>query len=235
MRNIVIVDYPLLAEGISLILNKHISDTFTTITSTIDPSNVAPDQALVLIELYLPDNLCGLTLAKQLHQSRPDCIPLVWTLDPAPLYIWLALENKLPGFLDKSISPKDLHYWLTHAQTKGGAWPTKMLNLAHEWHWKQAVQLRSLTPDLWLLWAELLSEKTIADLTTQLRWSRRTIERRLSELYTVLDVHSRAEAIHIAWQWKLVGRQSTDSNSSASLLGLTSMTNGILALASNSK
>jgi len=37
----------------------------------------APQNALVLIELFLPDATCGLSLAKALREKRPDLVPLV--------------------------------------------------------------------------------------------------------------------------------------------------------------
>jgi DNA-binding NarL/FixJ family response regulator len=205
MQNAVIVDYQLAAEALAAFFQKHTAK-HVLITSS-DPSELAPAHALVLVELFLPEQQCGLRLVRQLQQCRPDLTPIIWTMYPEPFYIWAAMEYKIPGFLDKAMSVEDLLYWLDHAMVKGIAWPRYMLAQAGVWDQEVALRLNTLNKELWSLWIELLHEKNTMELVTQLGWSQRTIERRLSELYIALGVQNRSEAINAAWKWNLVQKR----------------------------
>lgn len=202
MEHIVILDQPLFAEGLALLLRPHM--TGELIIAQSNPSAIAPSNALVLVELFLPDHTCGLRVVQQLQHERPDLIPILWTAHPTPLHCWAALEYRLPSFLDKAMPLLDLLYWFDHATANGAAWPRRLLVQARDWSDDLTLRLRSLSPDLWMLWAEILSEKTVAGLTVELGYSHRTIERRLAELYTLLGVRSRAEAVNLAWKWQML-------------------------------
>lgn len=202
MENIVILDQPLFAEGLALLLRSHM--TGELIIAQSNPAAIAPQNALVLVELFLPDHVCGLRIVQQLQHDRPDLIPILWTAHPTPLHSWAALEYRLPSFLDKAMPLPDLLYWFEHATANGAAWPRRLLVQARGWSDELTLRLRSLTQDLWMLWAEILTEKTVADLTVELGYSHRTIERRLAELYMLLGVRCRAEAVNLAWKWQML-------------------------------
>lgn len=202
MRQIVIVDHPLIAEATAALFQKHLVEQLITVS----PHEVefTPPHALVFIELFLPELQCGLDLIRHLQQSRPDLTPIMWTVEPDPFYIWAATEYKAAGFLDKGMDLPQILYWLNHAVTHSAAWPGYLLDKARHWNQEAAIKLRSLTPSLWFLWAELFHPKTATELGADNGWSKRTVERRLSELYAALGVQSRTEAINIAWTWNLV-------------------------------
>lgn len=202
MDHVVIVDHLLIAEGFALLLKQHHADNVLVLTA--DQVTSAPPGALVLIELFLPDQQCGLELAHQLQQIRPDLKSIIWTIEPMPIYIWAALEYKVAGFLDKRMPVLELLYWCGHAMTTGAAWPGDLLSQGREWNQEVAQRLRGMTLDLWQLWAGLLREESMPDLAGKLGWSKRTAERRLTALYTMLGVQCRSEAVNTAWKWNLV-------------------------------
>jgi DNA-binding NarL/FixJ family response regulator len=203
MQHLVLIDYPLLAAGLAGLFRHHRS-TWEVLAFPTDPRALAPPGALVLIECALPEQHCGLRLARQLQRSRPDLTTLVWTTHPTPLATWAAAEYKLAGCLDKAMPVLEVVGWLDHAMTTGAAWPGALLAQAREWEQTVAARLRGLTKNLWLLWAGLLRGESNPELAAHLRWSRRTIERRLGALYTALGVQRRSEAVTTAWTWGLV-------------------------------
>jgi len=77
------------------------------------------------------------------------------------------------------------------------------MGLAREWS-EEAARLRALSKDLWILWYLLLLGDSNAEIGAQLCWSQRTIERRLTQLYVLLGVQSRSEAVTLAWKWNLI-------------------------------
>jgi DNA-binding NarL/FixJ family response regulator len=201
MACVVIVDHDLFAKGLACLLQDQ--GVGQVIVTSTDPITVAPLHALILIELMLPEQQSGLRLARSLQHNRPDLTTVVWAVQPRPIAIWAAMEYRIAGFLDKALPEQALFYWFTHAMANGTAWPGNLL--AHVREWDQiASRLRGLHGNLWALWAGLLRGESNLELTAQLGWPKRTIERRLTELYMVLGVQSRAQAINLAWKWGLV-------------------------------
>jgi DNA-binding NarL/FixJ family response regulator len=202
MKNIVIVDYPLIAEGVAKLLNEYLKANVVSMPA--DALQMAPPRALVLVELFLPEGRSGLHLIQDIQKLSLDLTPILWTLHPTPFAIWAGLEYKLSGFLDKSIPLQNMRYWFDHALTHGAAWPGDLLDQARNWDEEVAILLKRLTPDLWLLWIELLREKRITELMSEHAWSKRTVERRIAELYMTLGVQSRSEVVSMAWKYGLV-------------------------------
>ncbi len=202
MKNLVIIDHPLLAEA-TLCFFKQFAPWPVTFIAADSHHNIPP-RSMVLLELFLPQDQNGIDIAYRLQQMHNDIITIVWTTKPAPLYIWAGMEYRVRGFLDKSMPVHTLIYWLNHAVATGAAWSGEMLTHAQQWNQDIASRLYKLTEDLWLLWDRLLHCDTNQQLAFHLGWSKRTIERRLTALYTTLNVHSRSEAINMAWKWHLV-------------------------------
>ncbi len=207
MNHIVVVDHPVLAESIALLLQQRLNVEVTATTS--DPGTLTPLNALVLLELSLPEQQHGLLIARQLLQARPDLTCVVWSCQPALLHIWASLEWKVNGCLDKAMPVEDLMYWLNMALRHGAAWPGSLLTQARAWEQEAASSLRALTPSLWQLWGELLRGGSNVELVVNLGWAERTVGRRLVELYESLRVQCRTEAVNLAWKWGLVRGRTT--------------------------
>lgn len=199
--HVIIVDHQLFAESLSLLLKKNDLDVIINPKSLCE---TAPMNTVVLIELFLPNNQCGLRLAKHVQQSRPDLIPILWTASPSPSSIWAAIEYRISGFLDKSMNLSRSFFWFNHALANGTAWPGHLLDEGRRWNCEIALRLKTLTKDHWRLWGGLLREENTIQLASQLGWSKRTFERRLSELYVAIGVNCRAEGINLAWKWDLI-------------------------------
>lgn len=199
--HIIVVDHPVVAEGVALLLREHRA---VPVSVSRDPSELASGKALVLIELFLPAGRCGWSLARALQQSRPDLIPVIWAANPASFYIWAAQEYQLPGFLDKTLPVIELLWWFDVATRVGSAWPGHLLARARVWEQQAAVRLQALPEEHWRLWFGLVRGESNAELAVHLGWSRRTVERRLGGLYSSLGVQHRVEAVAVAWQWGLV-------------------------------
>jgi DNA-binding NarL/FixJ family response regulator len=131
MNDIVIVDYPLVADSLALLVQTHTDARVTVVSS--ESSSLAPPNSIVLIELLLPEQQCGLSIAQHLIQSRPDTKPVVWTIHPPPIAILSALISGIPSMLDKAMSTSNLAYWLKHVAKNGAAFPGALLAQARQW------------------------------------------------------------------------------------------------------
>lgn len=213
MPPILIVDYTLPAEALTGYLEQRGLRPLRA--GPAELGRLAPPRALALIEVFLPGGQCGLQLAHCLRRSRPDLLLLPWTAAPDPFHLWAARQYNLPGFLDKEMAVSDLLDWLYRATLTGTAWPDELWAQAQRWETEVAVRLQGLTVDLWRLWAGVVRGLSNRDLAQWLAWSPRTVERRLSELYTALGVDRRPAAVRAAWQWHLVKALGQDLRWSA--------------------
>ena len=205
MAHMVIVDNPAPAAGLALLLGQHIDCDASALAP--EAAREAPPGALLLIEERLPEHQSGLRLAHHLRDQRPDLVPLLWTRRPTPLTLWAAAEWKLPGVLDKAVPFDDLLRHLRQALTSRAVWPGDLLDRAWRWGQDAAVRLQWLTSCHWALWLEVIRGASSAEIAEAFGWSQRTVERRLTELYTALDAQNRAEAVSCAWEWGLVDQR----------------------------
>lgn len=206
MDHFVIVDHPLFANGLTSLIQNNFG--IPVQVTPPDLCELVPRNALILVELFLPDQQCGLKITRRLQRARPDLTPIIWTFQPPALHLWAGIQYKIPGFLDKTMSISSLLYWFNHAITNGAAWPRGLLDQAWAWDQEVSQRLSTLTPNLWSVWAGIVRGDRPADLAEQLGWSQRTLERRLMQLHTALGVQTRSDAIGIAWRWGLIEVQN---------------------------
>lgn len=202
MSHILIVDQPMAADALALLLREHTTAAITI--AEVSDLYAAPRDALIVIEICLATQRCGVLLAHSLQQRRPDLTPIVWTPRPAPIYLWAASTYRLPGCLDKLMTTRCCLQWLAHARSAGSAWPKDLLQTARAWEQQVAVRLRELTPNMWRLWLGLVQNSSNEELAAEFGWARRTFERRLRDLYAILGVSGRTEAVIAAGSWQLI-------------------------------
>ncbi|MCU0491514.1 MAG: hypothetical protein MUD01_08000 [Chloroflexaceae bacterium] len=196
MKPIVVVDFPHVADFYQVALQQHLGAE--VLATSRDPTSLAPPGALLLIESRLEETRPGLCLADQLHTTRPDLNPLVWTLRPTPLELCAATRLHLPGFLDKALPAPELFRHLQRLDTDGTAWPRDLLERARAYEEETAQRLGQLSPLHWQLWLALVNGDDTAQLLQAFAWSRRTLNRRLDELYAMLGVAERQGALRAA-------------------------------------
>lgn len=206
-RSLVVVDHPVAAQSLTCWLQAQLPMEVLA----LPPGEVraAPPDALVLLELFLPEQQCGLTMAQTLHRARPDLVPLLWSTDPATLYLWATWRAGLPGFLNRAMAETELLRWLGEARTQGSAWPGALFAQAVAWQAEVAARLRTLKAAHWALWGQAVTGDSNQEIAYTLGWADRTVERRLSELYDMLSVTSRPKAVRLAHEWKLLKMRPT--------------------------
>lgn len=202
MAHIVVIDHPLPAAGIAALFNQHLSWHAVAVAPT--GWNEAPPDALLLIEERLPDQQSGFRLAHRILHERPDLVPLLWSVHPAPIVPWAASMRHLPGVLDKVAPLDDLLAQVERAAVNRAAWTGEMLEEARQWDEDVAVRLRGLSSCHWALWHAVLRDVSTAEIAEAFGWARRTAERRLTELFKALGVASRVGAVHQAWTWGMI-------------------------------
>lgn len=205
MRNhIVIVDHSLLATPLATTLSFSLN-----LPAIISPNNIhsIPEKALVLIELWLPFQQCGLTLAHHLQKTRPDLSILIWTVEPKTFHVWAGMVLKVNGFLDKARDEKALFGQLHYALEVGMGWDEVLWKRAQTWDETIAVRLRSLKPIHWHLWSAILAGEGYLGMSQRIGRSKRAVERLTGELREFLGIERREDVILLACQWGLILNQ----------------------------
>ena len=204
-----VVDTPVIAHALVMYLQQHRIDARPLLPIPPDCVNL-PSPAFLLVEVHLPGPQCGLLWAKEVRAHYPKITPILWTQRPNGLHLWAAQRWGLPAFLDKNMAEPQLLQWLKHILQERGGWPGELVDQASTWGNEVAPVLEQLSGDMWLLWEGILQGHTNEHIARRKGWSKRTVERKVSELYGLLGVGSRVEAVRLAWEWGLVVKQGTE-------------------------
>ena len=202
MAHIVVIDHPLPAASIAALFNQRPALHAVALAPT--DWNEAPPDALLLVEEHLPERQSGFRLARRILSERPDLAPILWTVRPAPIALWAASAQHLPGVLDKAAPLDDILPRIERAVINRASWPGDLLEEARQWGQDVAVRLWGLTACHWALWHAVLRDANTEDIATQHVWGKRTAERRLAELFEALGLASRVEAVHQVWVWGML-------------------------------
>jgi len=198
-----VVDNPLVAEAVADYLRPRGFAARPLQPKAITTIHVSPNTFL-LIETQLPGPSDGLLWVRDILNRYPSLTPIPWTTHPDGLHLWTARRWGLPAFLDKGMSGHDILHWLEQIVLARGGWPGFLLQQASRWGNSVAVRLQNLPARAWPLWDDLIQGQQDAHIARRRGWSRRTVSRRLGQLYAELEVSGRCDAVRQAVNWGLV-------------------------------
>ena len=168
-------------------------------------AELQPD--VVLMDLVMPD-VDGVAATHAIRQSHPEVQVIVLTSYDGEEQVHAALQAGAIGYLLKSISVDQLAQAIRAASAgKPTLSPEATQALIHA-ATRSPAQPHSLTErelEVLALLAEGLTNSQIAE---RLVISRSTVKSHVSNILSKLDVATRAEAVVLAWQHKLIDRQS---------------------------
>ncbi len=162
-------------------------------------SELEPD--VVLLDLRMP-KLSGVEVMGKTHQRYPAVRFLVLTTYDSDEYISPALAAGAQGYLLKDVLPEDL-VEAVRAIRRGGAAlePGVAARVLERMQQTESDSLSNREREVLRLLVAGASNKQIA---ARLALSENTIKTHLSNIFSKLDVQSRAEAVAVALQRKLL-------------------------------
>ncbi len=197
-----VVDTPVVAQGLTSLLRQHFPHVHP-LHPTDRRLPTLSSRPFLLVEIRLPDGLCGLRWARGLRQQHPHLHVALWTHDPAPFSLWLAYRWGFTAFLDKAMPPSDFLHHLRLLLEGRATWLPDLFRQAIHWGQTIAPLLTPLPPSFWHLWEGLLQGEDVEALSRRLGVSVGTVRRKRRELFEELGVRGWAEAVRRACEWGL--------------------------------
>lgn len=201
---LIVDDHPIVLEG-SKLLFQDSNDIL--IETEQNPLNVLSKMSEVHFDVFLLDvNMVkkdGLSLAADIKQKQEQALVILYTGDDIQAYYSMLIEGKIDGVLSKTASREKVIKTIRSLIQGDLLLPitfreyihTKMENKYNN------LQLTDKEKQLINMLMEGYTNKMIAE---ELNVTQRTIERYLSQIFTLFNVSSRVQAIEFAKQNNLL-------------------------------
>ena len=206
MKVLIVDDHPIVLEGSKNLFSDIANIDVTTTTEVKETYRYAKEKAfdVYLIDVNLPE-MNGIDLAAVIKAEDPQAIVILYTGDNIEDYYSLILEKKVNGLLSKTASKAHILRVLYASLENQLVVPDNFLDYIHETmttqHVKKKLQLNEREKKILQYVVKGYTNQAIA---IELNLTQRTIERNLSQIYHVLDVGSRTEAVVAAKELQLI-------------------------------
>lgn len=197
IKLLIVDDHPIVLEGVKKLFND-VSDIFVDTLDDIQLFyNVIEETAydVFLIDVNLGAS-SGLTLAEIVKEKYPLSIVILYTGDNIEYYYFLIVEKKIDNIIPKTASKEQILKTVYAAINDDILLPKNFMNyinirLARSKN-KKIFQLNHREKKILELVREGNTNQAIA---LKLNLSQRTIENNLSQIYSLLNVGTRVEAV----------------------------------------
>jgi NarL family two-component system response regulator LiaR len=206
IKVLVVDDHPITRAGLTLFLKAHsdlllLGEVASGEEAIAFCEEEAPD--VVLMDLKLP-GIDGVSAMQTIKQKHPEVQVVMLTSYPQPNFVERAVQTGASGYLLKNVSAKELVEAIraTHeGHSVLAQEAAEALVHAMRQQTSRDYDLTSREREVLALLVEGLSNTQIAE---RLIVSRATVKFHIGRILTKLGVSSRAEAITMAWQRRLV-------------------------------
>lgn len=206
MKVLIVDDHPIVLEGSKNLFSDIINIDVTTTTEVKETYRYAKEKAfdVYLIDVNLPE-MNGVDLAAVIKNEDSQAIVILYTGDNIEDYYSLILEKKVNGLLSKTASKAHILRVLYASLENQLIVPDNFLDYIHETmtmhNTKKKLQLNEREKKILQYVVKGYTNQAIA---IELNLTQRTIERNLSQIYHVLGVGSRTEAVLTAKELQLI-------------------------------
>lgn len=201
---LIIDDHPIILEG-SKLLFQGVEDI--QIQTESDPTNVLFRMENTYFNVFLVDiNMSaknGITLAAEIKLFQEDALVILYTGDDIYSYYPLVVEKKIDGILSKTATREKVIQTIRLIVQGDLVLPVDFLNFINK-RMQNKYDVLKLTNKEKQLLTMLMKGYTNKMMAEELDVTQRTVERYLTQLFTILDVTSRIQAIEVVKEKKLI-------------------------------
>ena len=206
MKVLIVDDHPIVLEGSKNLFSDIAHIDVTTTTEVQQTYQYAKAKAfdVYLIDVNLPE-MNGVDLAAVVKDEDPHAIVILYTGDNIEDYYSLILDKKVNGLLSKTATKAHILRVLYASLENQLILPDNFLDYIHDTMTvqdaKKKLQLNEREKKILQYVVKGYTNQAIA---IELDLTQRTIERNLSQIYHVLGVGSRTEAVVAAKELQLI-------------------------------
>lgn len=201
---LIIDDHPIVLEGSKLLLQ---GEEDIEIKTEIDPTNVLYQMQNTHFNVFLVDiNMeakNGITLAAEIKVHQEDALVILYTGEDIQDYFQLIVEKKIDGILSKTATREKVIQTIRSIVQGDLVLPVEFLNFINKRMEKKQDTFKLTNKEKQLL-TMLMQGYTNKMIAEELDVTQRTVERYLTQLFTLLDVTSRVQAIEVVKEKNLI-------------------------------
>lgn len=157
-----------------------------------------------LVDINMPEQN-GIVLCSKIRSKQPSAKVILYTGDNIEDYYSLVLDQMVDGLISKTATKDQVINTIRETLKNGLVLPSNFIDYVKEYYrgdeMEETLKLNDREQQILHLVANGYSNSTIAD---KLQVSQRTIERNLSQIFNLLNVTTRSEAVVVAQQRHLI-------------------------------
>lgn len=202
IKLLLIDDHPLILEGSKQIFNQTSDIVADTLEDVQAFSKVLVDSQydVFLIDINLGVS-SGLKLAEQVKARYPKAIVILYTGEQVEDYYSLVIDKKVDNVISKTATKDTILKAVYAAMNNEVLLPKSFMDYVQKNPVKNKLQLNQREKRILSLVKEGYTNKAIA---LEMNLAQRTIESCLSQIYLLLNINTRADAVLKAVELKLI-------------------------------
>jgi DNA-binding NarL/FixJ family response regulator len=204
VRIVIIEDDETIRESYAYLINE--ADGYTVVNTYSSAENAlkgikADDPHIVLLDVELP-GISGLDAIPKIKAQVEDVYIIMLTVYDHQQTVFDALGKGAAGYLTKSVAPSKIIEALGEVMDGGGPMSANIARMVV--HSFQRSQESPLTRRETEILEQIADGKTRSRIASEMFIDLETVKSHLKNIYSKLDVHSRADAIKTARQNKYI-------------------------------
>jgi len=157
-----------------------------------------------LVDINMPEQN-GIVLCSKIRSKQPSAKVILYTGDNIEDYYSLVLDQMVDGLISKTATKDQVIHTIRETIKDNLVLPANFIDYVKEYYrgdeMEESLKLNDREQQILNLVAMGYSNSTIAE---ELQLSQRTIERNLSQIFDLLNVTKRSEAVMVAQQRSLI-------------------------------
>ncbi|MFY3790794.1 response regulator [Ureibacillus sp. MALMAid1270] len=157
-----------------------------------------------LVDINMPEQN-GIVLCSKIRSKQPSAKVILYTGDNIEDYYSLVLDQMVDGLISKTATKDQVIHTIRETIKDNLVLPANFIDYVKEYYrgdeMEESLKLNDREQQILNLVAMGYSNSTIAE---ELQLSQRTIERNLSQIFDLLNVTKRSEAVMVAKQRSLI-------------------------------
>lgn len=208
IKMLIVDDHPVVLEG-SKNLFKNVEDIDVDTTNDIQElyrliQRVECPYDVFLIDLNIPGQN-GIVISESIRRFQPSAFIILYTGDFIENYYSLILEKKIDGLLSKTATKEETLRTIRATVAGNILLPSNFIDYVYEYYIdskkEKSIMLSAREKQILNFVSKGYTNSAIA---AELQLTQRTIERNLSQIFNLLNVSTRTEAVIVAKEKNLI-------------------------------